>query len=129
MKMSRYSDASEHLRKLLGFDENDNLLPGALLPADAPELRAELAHAEDASLKYDLAEKSYKEAIHGNPTKIEDYVRLAQLYRKQEHDPKADEIMDQLVKDNSDSFRAHWRPDSTGVRTSFLRPTTNWPWP
>ena len=97
MGVGRFTDAREHL---------DLLLKGA--GSDDGELEALLGRCQEAAGQFAKAVPTYQKAIQHGPGQMETYVRLARLLRQRLDQPaRADQVMDELVKANSDSARAH----------------------
>src|SRR5262249_49457545 len=90
MTLKRYGDAKAHLVFLM-----------AEAPADG-ELFHLLGSCEAGAGKYADAVKALEKAIHHPPKEVESYVLLAALlWRKRDDAKRADQIMEQLVKEKN----------------------------
>jgi tetratricopeptide (TPR) repeat protein len=96
MRLERFSDAGEHLAALLATTPND---------AELLQLRGRCA---EATGRAGDAEKDYRAALTALPQQLDTYLLLARLLREDLHDEAgADAVLDALIKENHDSFRAH----------------------
>ncbi len=107
MDLGRYDVALEHLKVLQ-----------KALPKDG-DLKHLLGKAYEYQREYAQAKDWYEKAIADSPQQIDSYERLANLLSRRPDQARAnhparnpDQIMDQLVVKNDNSFRAHltrWR--------------------
>jgi tetratricopeptide (TPR) repeat protein len=95
-QIARYSDAREHLELLLrNFAAND----GAL--------EHRLGRCHEAGGDFAQAAAWYEKALQHAPRQIDAYLHLAHVYRRRLDKPqRADQVMDQLVANNGESFQA-----------------------
>ena len=73
-----------------------------------PELLELLGQSYALSGKYVLAKEAFKKSIENSPTQLTAYQKLADMLRKQEVQPEADQWMEKLVKNNPKSAKAHF---------------------
>jgi tetratricopeptide (TPR) repeat protein len=100
VKIGRYADAREHIKKFVAYSPND-----------FPE-KAELEYLTGVCLKreskFSEAVEKLKEAEKLDPKKLEVYEQLAFLYRYRLEDPNsADDVMKRMVAANRNSLEAH----------------------
>jgi tetratricopeptide (TPR) repeat protein len=106
-RLQRFSDAQEHLTKLLETAPQDGELLGLL------------ARCLEATGKYKDARAKYEKAIERRPAELENYLRLAYLLRErpgqvkqkgekiEELGDRADEQINRMVEVNSKNFKAY----------------------
>src|SRR5262249_24368311 len=98
LELGAAEDALAHLQPLL-----------TAFPEDG-ELEYQIGACKEARGEYAAGEKAYEKALqHAKPPKpIEYYLRLADLRRQRLRQPaEADKVIEQLVKENPESFRAY----------------------
>lgn len=95
-QVGRYSDAREHLELLLRN-----------LAGEDADLEHRLARCHEAAGDFPQAAQWYEKAIQHAPQQTEAYLQLAHVYRRRlDKAQRADQVMDQLVAANADSFPA-----------------------
>lgn len=76
--------------------------------SDKAEILHLLGWCQEALQKYDQAAESFAAAIQANKKQIPSYALLAEVLHDRLHQPDdARKVMDQLVKENADSYQAH----------------------
>jgi tetratricopeptide (TPR) repeat protein len=114
MGLERYADARQHLGVLLQES-----------PANA-ELEELLGRCEESDKAYGRAAEWYGKAIQHAPHKLDNYVRLAQLYRQHLDQPaRAEQVLGSMIKANGQSFqarlvRARYRLDPKDLKPQSL---------
>src|SRR5262249_10136734 len=95
MDLQRYQEAEEHLGILLKASPQD------------PELEELLGRCYEANKDWKNASEHYQKAKKIAPARISSYAALARVSRQLDQTNKAaNEVMDELVKNNPNSFRA-----------------------
>src|SRR5262249_48645860 len=92
--LGRYSDAQKHLELLLQATPNDQ------------KLTNQLALCLESAGDLPKAAELFEQVIAYDWERVEEYVRLAAIYRRMNQPERADELMKTMAKDNPDSVRA-----------------------
>ncbi len=96
MELERFTDAREHLERLLKETAPDD-----------GQLEQLLGRCHEAAKDFDKAAEWLTAAVRHAPHHVEAYVGLADVLRRRLNQPKrADEVMDALVAANPKAFRA-----------------------
>lgn len=96
MDLKRFSDAVQHLKILRDATPDD------------PEVDYLLGQCHEANREYVRAVERYERAAQRSPNRVESYVRCAGLLRRQlDQARRADQVMDDMVLANSQSFPAY----------------------